>query len=243
MNLVFTMAGKYNRFRLFGNKIPKYLYPLGNESVLSKIIETITKNYKFSNIYLIANRDDQLFDPIIQSIIKKFKIPNKSLMYIDDTSSQLETTLMGSDFFSKKDKEKPVCFANVDTVVVNRKNFFKKLSLCKKKEALLDVFPGQSSNYSFIRPNDKKNVIEVVDHKTISSLACSGLYGFGSYKEMKEKADYSLKQNINANFTELYNNYIKNSQNVSYVLNNKKSDTIVLGTPEEYVLNLHKFNK
>ena len=107
---------------------------------------------------------------------------------------------MCSDFFSKKEKEKPVCFANVDTVVVNRKNFFKKLSLCKKKEALLDVFPGQSSSYSFIRPKNEKNVSEVVDYKTISSLACSGLYGFGSYKEMKEKADYSLKQNINANF-------------------------------------------
>ena len=34
---------------------------------------------------------------------------------------------------------------------------------------------------------DEKNVSEVVDYKTISSLACSGLYGFGSYKEMKEK--------------------------------------------------------
>ena len=237
------MAGKYSRFRLFGNKIPKYLYPLGNENVLSKIIEVITKNYKFSNIYLIANRDDQLFDPIIQSIIKKFKIPNKSLIYIDDTTSQLETTLMGSDFFSKKDEEKPVCFANVDTVVVNRKNFFKKLSLCKKREALLDVFPGQSSSYSFIRPKDEKNVSEVVDYKTISSLACSGLYGFGSYKEMKEKAHHSLKKNINSSFTELYNNYIKDSQRVCYVTSKKKSDTIVLGTPEEYILNLHKFKK
>lgn len=243
MNLVFTMAGKYSRFRLFGNKIPKYLYPLGNANVLSKIIETITKNYKFSNIYLIANRDDQLFYPIIQSIIKKFKIPNKSLIYIDDTSSQLETTLVGSDFFSKIEKEKPVCFANVDTVVANRKIFFKKLSSCKKKEALLDVFPGQSSGYSFIHPKDEKNVSEVVDYKTISSLACSGLYGFGSFKEMEERAHYSLKKNINANFTELYNNYIKDSQNVYYVPNNNRGDTVVLGTPEEYVLNLHKFKK
>lgn len=237
------MAGKYSRFKLFGNKIPKYLYPLGNDNVLSKIIETITKKNKFSNIYLIANRNDQLFDPIIQSIIKKFKIPNNSLVYIDDTSSQLETTLVCADFFSKKEKEKPVCFANVDTVVINRKNFFKRLSLCKKKEALIDVFPGQSSNYSFIRPKDDKNVSEVVDYKTISNLACSGLYGFGSFKEMEERAHHTLKENINSNFTKLYNNYIQESQNVYYILSKQRSETIVLGTPEEYVLNLHKFKK
>lgn len=241
MNLVFTMAGKYSRFRLFGSKIPKYLYPLKDTNVLSKIIETTVKNYNFKNIYLIANRDDQLFDPIIQSTIKKFKISKNSLIYIDDTSSQLETTLMSSDFFSKKEKEKPICFANVDTIISNRKSFFKKLYNCKKNEALLDVFPGQGSNYSFIRPQAKDKVAEVVDHKVISSLACSGLYGFGSYKEMSKLAQQVLKNNIGANITQLYNHYLKNSQNVYYVLNKNLKDTLVLGTPEEYILNLHKF--
>ena len=39
MNLVFTMAGKYSRFKLFGSKVPKYLLPLSNGTVLFKIIE------------------------------------------------------------------------------------------------------------------------------------------------------------------------------------------------------------
>ena len=38
MNLVLTMAGKYQRFRLFGNKVPKYLMPLGKHTILWHVI-------------------------------------------------------------------------------------------------------------------------------------------------------------------------------------------------------------
>jgi hypothetical protein len=241
MNLVFTMAGTYKRFRLFSDKIPKYLYPLGNENVLTKVIQAIIKDFNFTKIYLIANRDDQLFDPIIQSTLKNLSITNKSLIYINDTLTQLETSLACSNFLSKKEKESPICFANIDTIVKNRKNFFKRLILCKKKEALLDVFPGQNSNYSYVRAKDTKNVSEVIDYKIISSLACSGLYGFGSFREMSERSDFILKNNINANFSDLYNDYIKNFNKVYYVQNINRKDTLVLGTPEEYIANIHKF--
>ena len=82
-----------------------------------------------------------------------------------------------------------------------------------------------------------------MDKKIISLLACSGLYGFGSFKEMARKANLVLGKNVNANFTSLYNEYIENNHYVYFIANNKRHDTIVLGTPEEYILNLHKFEE
>ena len=38
MNLVLTMAGQYSRFKLFGSKVPKYLLPLGTETILAEVI-------------------------------------------------------------------------------------------------------------------------------------------------------------------------------------------------------------
>jgi len=97
MNLVLTMAGKYTRFKLFGNKVPKYLLPLGAETILSIIIDQFMRSIPKAQVYLIANRHDQIFFPIVRSIMDKHDIDTSNIIYIDDTSSQLETALHVSE--------------------------------------------------------------------------------------------------------------------------------------------------
>ena len=243
MNIVFTMAGKYNRFRLFGNKVPKYLLPLGSGTVLSNVIEVMKYNADNANFYFVANRDDQLFHPILKSILKRFKIPLSSLLYIDDTASQLQSAMMAMELLSEEEKDSPICFANIDTIVKNRKIFFQKLAECKENESLLDTFHGNSPSYSYIRTNDHHGVSHVLDKKVVSSFACSGLYGFGSYRKMADKAKDVLKINSAANFTELYNTFIEKSQRVDFLNSDDPNDTIVLGVPEEYLINIHRFGQ
>ena len=184
MNIVFTMAGKYTRFRLFGAKVPKYLLPLGHGTILSKIIEETKKSSKSTNLYFIANRDDQLFYPILQSILKQYGIPNNNIVYIDDTSSQLETAIFATELIDKTAYVEPICFVNIDTIIMNRDLFFEKLKNCKENIGLVDTFNGRSSKYSFVHSNQKDDVIEVVDNNVISQNACSGLYGFGNFSNI-----------------------------------------------------------
>ena len=150
MNIVFTMAGKYTRFRLFGAKVPKYLLPLGTGTILSKIIEETKKSSKSANLYFIANRDDQLFYPILQSVLKQYEIPIKNIIYIDDTLSQLETAIFATELIDKTRHIKPICFVNIDTIITNRTLFFEKLKICKENTGLIDTFNGRSSKYSFV---------------------------------------------------------------------------------------------
>ena len=126
MNIVFTMAGKYTRFRLFGAKVPKYLLPLGPGTMLSKIIEETKKSSKSANLYFIANRDDQLFYPILQSILKQYEIPIKNVIYIDDTLSQLETAIFAAELIDKTRYIKPICFVNIDTIIIQLIKFIFK---------------------------------------------------------------------------------------------------------------------
>lgn len=95
------MAGKYNRFRLFGSKVPKYLLPLASKTVLSKIISAMADSSTSTRMFFIGNRDDQLFYPIVRSTLDTFNIPKTSLMYIDNTSSQLETALYATELWSQ----------------------------------------------------------------------------------------------------------------------------------------------
>lgn len=243
MNVVFTMAGKYSRFKLFGAQVPKYLLPLGQATILSKLIGEINNSHKGSKFYFIANRNDQLFYPILKSIFKKYDIKQEQLIYIDDTNSQLETATYAEEIVPKEHLSNPICFTNIDTVAMNRGTFFKHLTKASSDSALLDTFEGRSAKYSYVRADKNHSVLEVIDNNIISEFACSGLYGFGSFSAMLSLTGEALRKDKSANFTSLYNLYIEKDKSVSHVPSQKINDTVVLGTPEEYVINIHRFTQ
>ena len=241
MNIEFTMAGKYSRFKLFGAQVPKYLLPIGQETILSKLINEIKSSTKESNLYFIANRNDQLFYPILKSILAKYNIDENQIIYVDDTNSQLETATYASELI--QNQTRPIAFANIDTIVKNRSLFFDKLHNSSAEEAIIDTFNGHSAQYSYVRVGKAQSVKEVVDNSIISKYACSGIYGFGSLSQMLTLTSELIETDRDANFTSLYNLYIKKGNNVTHVQSESINDTVVLGTPEEYVINIHRFSK
>ena len=103
----------------------------------------------------------------------------------------------------------------------------------------MDTFEGNSHEYSYAKTEDDR-VVKIVDKLPISDNACSGLYGFGSSLFFFDKAKELLSESNELSFTEIFNKYIEEGKNVYSNHNPNKNDTIVLGTPEEYITNLHK---
>jgi UDP-N-acetylglucosamine diphosphorylase / glucose-1-phosphate thymidylyltransferase / UDP-N-acetylgalactosamine diphosphorylase / glucosamine-1-phosphate N-acetyltransferase / galactosamine-1-phosphate N-acetyltransferase len=240
-NLILTMAGKYERFRLFGNKIPKYLMPLGSRTILWHVIDNILLSNMELDIFLIANKRDIEFEPIVKSVMVELGIPSKNIQYIEDTNSQLETAMKASNLIDEKKHVDKIVFTNIDTLLIDRCNYFNKITNLNQNEGLIDVFDGDSHEYSYAKIQNEK-VIKVVDRLPISQYACSGLYGFGSGLLFFQKAKELLSQNNKHSFTEIYNKYLQEENSVYFNHNSNKNQTIVLGTPEEYVTNLHKIS-
>jgi len=238
INLILTMAGKYERFRLFGNKVPKYLMPLGSRTVLWHVINKLVDSNEELNVFLIANERDIEFEPIVKSIMDELRIPLENIKYIKDTHSQLETALAASHFISENDKDK-IVFTNIDTLLSNRNGYFQKIANLTFDEGLMDTFEGDSHEYSYAK-TDTDRVVKIVDKLPISENACSGLYGFGSSSFFFDKAKKLLSDSNELSFTEIFNKYIEEGKDVYCNHNPNKNDTIVLGTPEEYITNLHK---
>ena len=205
--------------------------------ILRNYVEWVDSN----KIFLIANRNDQIFFPIVRSTLKKFYIPWDNLIYIDDTSSQLETAIASSEILSPSAKKNPIAFANIDTVLQDRKSFFDALSLCSSDMAALDTFNGTSIQYSYANVGKDGLVSDIVDQKIISEYACSGLYGFGSYEYMHEIASDLLRKSGSSNFTHLYQEYIH--KHIAIVATHTESplSTIVLGTPESMLSTFTSF--
>jgi hypothetical protein len=237
------MAGKYERFRLFGNRVPKYLMPLGKATILWHILHEHLISRSDINIFLVANDADRDFQPILASIMSDFNINVDNLIFISDTKSQLETALTICDRFETNfaDNELPLAFANIDTIVKSRGTFYTKLASISEKQAVIDTFLGASHEYSYIRSEDKKQICAVSDGSRISENACSGLYGFGSSKFFCSEASDFIKKNQYANFTRFYQNLIDQKYVVFPSVNSRSKDTVVLGTPEEYISNVHRF--
>ena len=246
MNIVLTMAGKYERFRLFGNKVPKYLMPLGKSTVLWHIINEYSRVESGLNFYLIANESDRDFDPVIKSVMRDFSIPKNNIIYIHDTKSQLNTAIHILDSFSDLINERaaPITFANIDTIVVNRRSYFDTLVELSGESSIVDVFQASSTEYSYILPDDDKegHVRRFADHSRLSNLACSGLYGFGSIEFFEKECMKHLNENDKGNFTSLYSSLLQDGRDVTFSACRDVRDTLVLGTPEEYVINLHRFS-
>lgn len=243
MNLILTMAGKYERFKLFGNKVPKYLMPLGKTTVLWHVINEIRLSCPNLNIYLLANDTDRDFQPIIGAILEDFSIKKSNLAYIADTASQLETAFSINREYDGmlSSSEEKISFTNIDTILKSRINFFNKLTKIKVNEGLVDTFMGSSLEYSYIRSCSDDNIETIVDNSRISEYACSGLYSFGSCKFFCDQAGDFLNKNLKGNFTDFYNYLISKDFSVFYNINEDHQNTIVLGTPEEYIQNIHKF--
>jgi len=246
MNLVLTMAGKYQRFRLFGNKVPKYLMPLGKTTVLWHVLNALHSVDSDINIYLLANDSDRDFFPIIKSVMKDFSISQKNIGYISDTKSQLDTAMHIFDVFQElgQDSDSPIAFTSIDTILRHRRCFFDGLAKLGPTSGLIDVFPGSSHDYSYILPegNGASNVREIADYHCLSDMACSGLYSFGSVSFFKKNCQSFLKNNKAGNFTSFYSTLLESGYAIHYSHASDVRDTLVLGTPEEYIVNLHRFS-
>lgn len=225
MNLIITMAGKYERFRSEGYKIPKYLLPFGVHTILSQILSQLYRPDIVKKVFLVANNADKPFMGHVLKIMDSFAISRDNLLLVGDTSGQAETANMALSWF---DVTGPVLIHNADTIPMNRDLFAIKDELMRRSSGFIDVFRSNNHAYSYVLA--KNGRVEVIGEKIlVSDLATSGLYGFSNRTVFHDH--YSGQKFI----SEVYKSMIKNGCDVSIGEVHTEADTIVLGTPEDYL--------
>jgi len=231
--LVICMAGLNTRFHDVGFDIPKYLLPWGKYTIIHAILKELGK---FDEVLLLANKRDMYFKKELVDTIKSLGLTEDNIHYIGDTNGQGHTAYIGASLV--KNKTQPFFVHNADTLLIGRK--FKDIEDVLA-DGYIDVFVANNPKYSYVRSKDGL-VTEIVEKSAISPFASSGLYGFHSaemYEEMYESVsqgftgkelyianvlDYMIKQGKCIGLNELNNQY----------------ETIVLGSPQEYGLEVTK---
>lgn len=234
MNLILTMAGKYQRFIDEGYRIPKFLLPWGEKTILETIIFELNRESTFDNIFLVANSRDELFMPHVRKVLNKINIPKSNLILIDDTPGQVHTAYEALKRIKYFDKHinSPVFFHNIDTILYKRK--FENIRECfNDNDGFIDVFKSNNHTYSYVLI-DKGYVQSIEEKILISNLSTSGLYGFSSSKLFLSYFDES-----DSYISELYKRIINDKGKIITSKPHTEKETLVLGTPSAYLSSAH----
>lgn len=220
MNLVLTAAGKYERFRRFSYEIPKYLLPIKNRTVLHHVLE----GFGDIEVLFVGNKRDIRFASVVESVM--FEMCGRfSIKWIEDTSGQAQTLLEATEGIDEQ-----ILVHNIDTILLRRNNWW--FTQEGEADCLIDVFRSSNRDYSYVI--DKNNIAsEIREKSVISDKASSGCYLFDSRRVIERYLDQETQY-----ISEIINKMIKDGYNVKTTEVHKASDTIVLGTPEEYLANI-----
>jgi len=238
------MAGKNTRFHDSGYDVPKYLLPFSSSTVIQNIISNLNSLTIFDDIFLIAHERDIYFKTELVGALGNLGIKGENIFYVGETSGQAETAYLATKLLPQQ-IDCPIVFHNADTILINRDFSYLK-EMLNSNDGFIDTFYANSEKYSYVQLNNEM-VWDIVEKKVISKYATSGLYGFSSRCEyQKYYLELKYRIEINNNFKEMYISdvikYMINSgKSFKTKLNSNRQNTLVLGSPMEYVEALKNF--
>ena len=234
--LVICMAGLNTRFHDVGFDIPKYLLPWREETIIYEILKQLGT---FDEVLLLANKRDVYFMPDLIKTIEPLGLGKNNIHYIGDTNGQAHTAYIGASLL--KNRVQTFFVHNADTLLIGRD--FKSIE-STMSDAYVDVFIANNPKYSYVRSKDGL-VTEIAEKSSISPFASSGLYGFYN-AQLYEKMYEALSENFTGKEMYIANvlDYMIKNNNLFVGLNelNNSYETIVLGTPQEYGLEIARMN-
>ena len=234
--LVICMAGLNTRFHDVGFDIPKYLLPWREETIIYEILKQLGT---FDEVLLLANKRDVYFMPDLIKTIEPLGLGKNNIHYIGDTNGQAHTAYIGASLL--KDRIQTFFVHNADTLLMGRD--FKSIE-STMSDAYVDVFIANNPKYSYVRSKDGL-VTEIAEKSSISPFASSGLYGFYN-AQLYEKMYEALSENFTGKEMYIANvlDYMIKNNNLFVGLNelNNSYETIVLGTPQEYGLEIARMS-
>ena len=238
MNIVITCAGKSKRFKKEGFNIPKFMLPLNNETVISKILDNyddsdnfhivITEKQAEENIYLKSYLK-KLKKNIYLNIIKEHnKGPSFSAIQAKTCESKNDVIISYCDFLLDWDYKK-----------FKREIFEYDYGITSFKGFHPSSFSGTLYCYLKVKNNQVTDLREKKSFtkNTSEEFASTGSYYFKDFSLFKE---YSLKalnsKFLNKTFKEIYVSlpYLFLIKEKKKILNFEVNKFISLGTPKDY---------
>lgn len=189
MIILIPLGGSGERFKKNGYGLPKALINIFGKPILYYLIDNL-KLGKIDFIYIAYNKEytPYRFENKIQNDFPKIKF--KFLELKEQTKGAAETINIALKKISTLNDCPILC--------LDSDNFYTCdiIKLWGGDNKVITIVDEESAPiYSYIKL-EGKNVVDIVEKDKISDYACTGAYGFESFKELLEYTQYVLDNQI-----------------------------------------------
>lgn len=240
MHIIIPMAGESSRFYNAGYTVPKYMLPLGNETLFDKSVRTFEKYFKNAYFIFVLRSDDVDGYDFVNDHATLLGIELFEIVILNThTRGQAETvrTAISESTKSFTNFDSLVIF-NIDTIRHNLEIPVGNFS------SYFDAFYDPSADerkWSFCKIYDetaeKPCICETAEKKRISDWCSTGLYIFGTVLQFcraYEEMTLHHKETYNYYIAPLYNMLVSPSKSSNYLMKCPIKDVEFAGTPEDY---------
>lgn len=226
MIVLIPLGGIGKRFKDLGYKLPKPLINVMGKPVIFWLLDNINLN-NIDLVYIPYNKELAQYN-FEDKILKRYPNNNFKFFKLNENTRGAAETIHISLNKLKIDDQEILCLDGDNFYLVDIVNKW------NSKNRII-IFKDNSTEevYSYVKLNDSK-VLEIKEKCKISNNACSGAYGFSSWKQLnsycKKIIDNNIKQKNEFYTSTVIQEMIKDkiSFDVSFVNNDKY---ICLGTP------------
>jgi NDP-sugar pyrophosphorylase family protein len=229
--IVIPMMGKSSRFSNVGYKIPKYMLPIGSETVFDHSVKSFEKHFTDQHFVFIVRRDHCACEFVAQKAaklgIKDFRIKELSV----ETKGQAESVRIASNDYNEYQS---LIIFNIDTIRID----FEIPSKDNFGDGFLEVFEGEGEGWSFVEPvSGTSKVMRTAEKVRISNFCSNGLYAFRTISDFRAAYDDTFFGNDYAKnefyVAPMYNILIKQGKDIRYHLV-PQTKIHHCGLPEDY---------
>jgi HAD superfamily hydrolase (TIGR01509 family) len=236
-NILIPMAGFGSRFEQANYTFPKPLVEVNGKPMIQVVVENL--NIETHYIYVVRKEHYEKYN--LKSLLNLIT-PNCIIIQVDKvTEGAACTTLLAKEYINN---DNPLIIANSDQFIEwNPIEFYYKMIETKTDCGIL-TFGSTHPKWSYVRLDEKENVIEVAEKNPISDHATCGIYYYKKGSEYVKYAEQMISKNIRVK-SEFYIAPVFNE----FILDGKKIKTFDvksmwgLGTPEDLNYFLENYKK
>ncbi len=209
-------------------KKPKVLINLYGKPIISYLIDSLNTS-DVDYIFIPYNKEYKKFRFEDYLINQYPKINFKFFCLENNTRGVIETINVGICNLNEK--------RDIPVICLDSNNWYTCDIISKwNQENCIFSFEDldDSTIYSYVKINDRNEIIDIKEKSKISNNACTGAYCFKSIKDLRKYTSKIIKENTNQNINFYNSQVIKEMIKDGHIFKNKtisKSNYITLGTP------------
>lgn len=194
LNIVIPMAGRGSRFVKEGYDLPKPLIPVHGIPMIQVVCNNLKPDCDHRFIFLCLKEHVEEF--AIDRKLYELE-PSSEIVVVDQVTEGAACTVLLAK--SLIDNSCPLMIANSDQWVDVNINHYLQAMIDGSFDGFIMTMWSDHSKWSYVRLNNKNEVIQVVEKQVVSNEATVGIYNYAQGCYFVEAAENMIASNLRIN--------------------------------------------